>query len=154
MRLKTLMALMLLISIPACALAAPAKVEWKVQSALQLQEAPVDIEMSRNGEWLYVLTDSGHLFIYSSEGIFNGRIEVGKAFDRVTPGPSEETIFLSSRQQKRIESIEVSYTLSIDISGSPFRGPGFPPRPHVAGVHRGHQKYQASWRKTFGPVER
>jgi protein-disulfide isomerase len=127
MRLKTLIALILLIAMPACASAAPAKVDWKIQSALQLQEAPVDIQMSRNGEWFYVLTDSGHLLIYSSEGIFNGRIEVGQAFDQVAAGPTEDTLFLSSRRDKRIETIEVSYTLPIDISGSPFRGPADAP---------------------------
>jgi protein-disulfide isomerase len=123
MRLKTLFIMFLLVvtAIPA-SLGSADKIDWSVKSKLQISENPVDMKLSRDGQWFYLLTGSGNLIVYSYQGEFNGKINVGQGFDRIEPGPLEDEVYLMNRSQKSIQLIEISYQRDIDISDSPFKG--------------------------------
>ncbi len=123
MRLKTLMGLLMTLAIAIPFSTGMADVDWKIKSRLQIDEPPIDMKLSRDGQWFYLLTAPGNLLIYSSQGIFNGKIEVGQGFDHIEAGPTDEEIYLSSRKEKSVQVIEVSYTQDIDTSQSPYKGP-------------------------------
>ena len=123
MRLKTLTSLLLILAAFLPAVSASADNGKNPGSELQLEETPVDMKLSRNGEWLYVLTDSGDLLIYSSRGDFNGKMKVGKQIEQIEAGPSQQVIYLLDRKDKLIRVVDVAYDMSIDISGSPYKGP-------------------------------
>ena len=123
MRLKTLTSLLLILAAFLPAVSASADNGKNPGSELQLEETPVDMKLSRNGEWLYVLTDSGDLLIYSSRGDFNGKMKVGKQIEQIEAGPSQQVIYLLDRKDKLIRVVDVPYNVSIDISGSPYKGP-------------------------------
>lgn len=104
-----------------------ADVDGQVVSRLTLAEPTLDMSLSRDGHWLYLLTASGKLLIYSSRGQFNGKIEVGQGIDQVQAGPTEEQVYLLSSKTKSVQVMEVSYTFKIDTSASPFKGPADAP---------------------------
>jgi len=123
MQLKTLTILFLLIAATIPASTGMADVDGQITSRLALPETPLDMSLSRDGKWLYLLTASGNLLIYASQGNYNGKIEVGKDIDQIEAGPTEEQIYLLSRKEKSIQIVSVSYALNIDTSESPFKGP-------------------------------
>lgn len=123
MRFKTLSILILFISMTMAASAGFADVDGRVLGELTLEVSPLDMSTSRNGRWIYLLTDSGDLLIYSSEVRYNGKIEVGRGFDQIEAGAREDQVYLLNRKEKRIQVFEVSYTFDIDTSQSPYKGP-------------------------------
>jgi protein-disulfide isomerase len=127
MRFKTLLVLILFISVTVAPSAGLADVNGRILAKLTLQVSPLDMSTSKDGRWLYLLTAPGDLMIYSAEGRYNGKIEVGRGFDQVEAGPSENQVYLLNRKEKRLQVVEVSYTFDIDTSQSPFKGPADAP---------------------------
>jgi protein-disulfide isomerase len=127
MRFKTLLVLILFISVTVAPSAGLADVDGRILAKLTLQVSPLDMSTSKDGRWLYLLTAPGDLLIYSAQGRYNGKIEVGRGFDQVEAGPSENQVYLLNRKEKRLQVVEVSYTFDIDTSQSPFKGPADAP---------------------------
>ena len=98
-------------------------VEWNIHKTLKLDTQPLDLAVSQNGNSIFVLTESGKILIYSSDGSLKDKIDVGNHIDQIKLGSGEEWLFLSSRKNKTIEILHVDFIQHIDISGSPFKGP-------------------------------
>ena len=99
-----------------------ALVEWNIHKTLKLDTPPLDVAVSKNGNSIFVLTKSGKILIYSSDGKLKDKIDVGNHIDQIKPGPGEEWLFLSSRKNKTVEILHIDFIQHIDISGSPFQG--------------------------------
>lgn len=99
-----------------------ADVNLEIKSELKFKEPPVDMTFSRDGQWLYLLFQSGDLRVYTYQGEMKGKVDVGTGFDKIEPGPLEDQIYLLSRKDNRIQIIEAIPTRGIDISTSPFKG--------------------------------
>jgi protein-disulfide isomerase len=127
MRLKTQSILILFIAVTMAASTAIADVDGRILANLTLQASPLDMSTSRDGRWLYLLTAPGDLLIYSSDGQYNGKIEVGRGFDQVEAGATEDQVYLLNRKEKRIQVVEVTYTFDIETSRSPYKGPADAP---------------------------
>ena len=83
MRLKVLSILLMVILTTIPASKGVADVDGRFVSRLSLEETPLDMRLSRDGQWLYLLTASGNLLIYSSQGNYNGKIKIGQGFDQI-----------------------------------------------------------------------
>lgn len=103
--------------------ASRATVEWDILSAFKMEEPPVDIAVSLNGQSVYVLTAGGIIYIYWADGNPRGKISVGKSIDGIKVGPREDILFLTSRKNKTVQIINLSFLYKINVSGSPFKGP-------------------------------
>jgi len=114
--------LLAILIVPVLSTQSPAFVEWNIHKTLKLDAQPLDIAVSKNGNSIYVLTKSGTILIYSSDGKLKDKINVGNHVDQIKSGPGEEWLFLSSRKNKTIEILHVDFIQQIDISGSPFKG--------------------------------
>jgi protein-disulfide isomerase len=99
-----------------------AAVYHTVKKRLKLESTPIDIKMSRGGSWLYVLTKEGDLRVYSYQGNFVGKFEVGKSFDQIEPGTTDEEVYLKSKKKKTIQIIDVTFKHAIETNNSPFKG--------------------------------
>jgi len=102
-------------------------VEWNIHKTLKLNTEPLDVAVSMNGNSIFVLTKSGEILIYSPDGKLKDKIDVGNHIDQIKSGPTEEWLFLSSLKNKTIEILHVDFIQHIDISGSPYKGPGNAP---------------------------
>ena len=100
-----------------------ANVEWEVWRTFKLKQEPLDVAVSNNGRWIFVLTENGELIIYSINGMLQGKIPVGNSVDAIKPGPKENILFLSSRKDQTVQIINLHFIQNINVSGSPFKGP-------------------------------
>ncbi len=98
-------------------------VEWTINKTLQLEGAPNDVAVSRDGRQIFVLTDQGEILIYSSAGELEAKIDVGKDVDKIQVGISGDVLILSSRKNKTVQVITLDFIRQINVSGSPFKGP-------------------------------
>jgi hypothetical protein len=119
---KYVVYLLAILIVPVLSTQSPAFVEWNIHKTLKLDVQPLDIAVSKNGNSIFVLTKSGTILIYSSDGKLKDKINVGHHVDQIKSGPGEEWLFLSSRKNKTIEILHVDFIQQIDISGSPFKG--------------------------------
>jgi hypothetical protein len=100
----------------------PATVEWDVAGTLNLQEKPREAAIALNGKWIFVLTDTGEILIYSSGGNLEGTISVGRDVEGIKVGPREDILLLTSAKDKKVQIITLDFIQEINVSGSPFKG--------------------------------
>ena len=100
----------------------PATVEWDVAGTLNLKEKALDAAMSINGKWIFVLTETGEILIYSSAGKLEDTISVGKSVEGIKAGPREDVLLLTSGKAKSVQIITLDFIQQINVSGSPFKG--------------------------------
>jgi hypothetical protein len=127
MKRKYVVCLLAILIVPGLFTQSFAFVEWNIQKTLKLDTQPLDVAVSQNGNTIFVLTESGKILIYSSDGNLKDKIDVGNHVDHIRSGPGEEWLFLSSRKNKTVEILHVDFIQHIDISGSPFKGPANAP---------------------------
>jgi protein-disulfide isomerase len=99
-----------------------ANVELKIKSELTFDKPPIDMTVSKDGRWLYLLFENGQIQMYTHQGQMKGMVDVGPGFDAIEPGPLQDELYLLSRANHRIQIIEVTPTMGIDVSSSPFKG--------------------------------
>jgi predicted DsbA family dithiol-disulfide isomerase len=111
----------------AIAVSSFASIEWVERLTFEAEGKPIDIVVSYNGRWIYLLTDQGDILIYSADGKMHDKIHVGKSINSISVGPWEEMLFLSDGEEKKVKIISLDFVREIDISGSPFKGPEHAP---------------------------
>lgn len=100
-----------------------AEVEGDIQRTLKLQEAPVDVAISLNGKWIFVLTQTGGVQVYTPDGRLEGQLTVGRQVDGIRVGPREDLLLLTSKADKTVQVLALDFIQPINVSGSPFNGP-------------------------------
>ncbi len=118
--LCSILAASFLMSLPV--IPAHAETEISIRKTIQLENAPVDMVASRNGRYIFVLTDNGEIQIYTASGILDDTIQVGKGVVQVIPGAREDMLFLRNRADKTIRMITFDSVKNIKIEGAPFTG--------------------------------
>ena len=99
-----------------------AKTDWQVRQKLQLEQTPIDMLVSSNNKWIYILTSDGQIVIYSTRGQLKDTIDVGPQVDQIKAGPREDMLFLLSRESKSVQIITIDFTEEITTRGSPIKG--------------------------------
>jgi len=99
-----------------------AKTDWQVRQKFQLDQAPIDMLVSSDNKWIYILTSDGQIVIYSARGQLKDTINVGPDIDQIKAGPREDMLFLLSRASKTVQMITVDFTEEISTLGSPVKG--------------------------------
>ena len=105
-----------------CPLKVYAEADFRVQKTINMEKTPLDVAVSERSLTLYVLTTGGIVYVYNSNGILKGQIEVGKHIDGIAPGPSEDYLILISKEKKTVQKILIEFMYNINIEGSPFKG--------------------------------
>lgn len=100
-----------------------AEVEWQISRNLQLPAAPVDVTTSADGQKIFVLLDKGEVRIYDADGRQYDSIRLGPDADRIAVSPDGQLLLVSDSRGKQIKMVSLDFIKSIDIAGSPFRGP-------------------------------
>jgi protein-disulfide isomerase len=101
--------------------------EWRTFQTFQPESAPLDMALSAKGKWLYVLAESGVIYVYSPSGTLKDTISVEPEVDRIEAGMRDDLLYLSSRNGRSIRLIQVDIVLDIPTAGAPFKGPADAP---------------------------
>jgi protein-disulfide isomerase len=100
----------------------PAEVQHTTKNEITLKTTPLDIAISRDGQWVYMLLKGGTLQVYTYDGKLKGAVDVGDTYDHIEAGPIEDEIYLLGTHNKTVRIIELLPEQKIDISGSPYKG--------------------------------
>ncbi|MFO7666160.1 MAG: thioredoxin domain-containing protein [Desulfobacterales bacterium] len=100
-----------------------AALEWSILSRLKIDASPVDVAVSLNEKWVFVLNDRGEVLVFSRDGGFKEKIQVGRHIDQIKVGPRDNILYLNSRKNKTVEIIEFDFIQNINTAYSPFKGP-------------------------------
>jgi hypothetical protein len=122
MRIVITPLLFILLTVLSMSLPAFAAVEISGQKTLELEGSPLDMAVSLNGKWIFVLTDQQKILIFSSDGTLNDEIPVDARIDGIQVGGMEDIIYLTSRSEKKIQVIRLDFIHKINVLGSSFKG--------------------------------
>lgn len=111
--------LALLLAPAAPALAAA---EWEVIRSLNTGSRPLDVAVSADGRSVFVLTEDGALSVYTPDGALTDRFQLGKDAERIAVAPDGERVYVTARQGKRVDVVQIDYVRDILIAGAPFKG--------------------------------
>jgi len=98
-----------------------ASVEWGLERTLQMDQSPLDVAVSPDGKYIFVLTESG-IFVYSQDGKLEDKIDVGYPVDQMKIGPGGKRLFITSRKNKTVQAVTIDFIVDINVSGSPYKG--------------------------------
>ncbi len=102
---------------------AGARVYSTVNKTTPLPASPVDIAMSQDGEWTFVLMKGGRLAIHGKDGKLNDTVMVDPAASSIALSVTGDRVMVASGAGKKMQEILIDFVRKIDISGSPFLGP-------------------------------
>ena len=111
-------AILLLLSAPAMA-----TVDFETSRPLTLSAPPLDVAMSADGQWTYVLMAGGRVEIFNEHGNLDDVINVDSSMDKLSLNATGERLIVASSTTKKMEAVGVSFIQDIDTNGAPFLGP-------------------------------
>lgn len=97
-------------------------VDWRLTPAIDIGQTPKDAVVSISGKWIYVLTKTGDILIYSRDGQLEDTIHVGKEISFITPGPTDNQLLVISGSGKTVSMLSMEFVREIDIAGAPALG--------------------------------
>jgi hypothetical protein len=119
-----LMALVLFVC-PAWALADSFSIQN--QSEIKLTDEALDMAVSSDGRWTFVLTKSGDVAVYGAAGDLIQLLKVGKGFDNIEYSPAGNRLILGGSGKQELSVLTLSMLYDLDYRGSPFKGPANAP---------------------------
>ena len=118
--------LLLLVASPLFANTAATKgsgsVEASVRASWNLDAKPLDIVHTLDNKKVFILGDDNRVHVYSAEGVKLGTIPVDKGVAGIDIAPRGEMLYLIDQDKNTFSSLTVSFTTTIDVTGSPFLG--------------------------------
>lgn len=99
-----------------------AALEWEILKSLNTGARPVDVAVSADGKSVFVLTDDGVVSIYTGDGALTEKITVGSQAERIAVAPEGDRLYVTQRQGRRVDVIQLDYVRQINLTGAPFKG--------------------------------
>ena len=93
------------------------------QGEMALSGEALDMAVSNDGRWTFILTKNGEVEIYDISGDRVQVLKVEKGFDNIEYNPAGNRLMLSAWGKKEVKVLTLSMIYEIDYEGSPFRGP-------------------------------
>jgi DNA-binding beta-propeller fold protein YncE len=99
-----------------------ATIEWEIIKRIDTGARPLDVAVSADGKSVFVLSDDGVLSIYTSDGALTEKINVGTQAERIAVAPDGGRLYVTHRQGKRVDVVQLDYVRDINTSGAPSKG--------------------------------
>jgi protein-disulfide isomerase len=94
-----------------------------VKTTTIMPAEPVDIAMSQDGEWTFVLLKGGRLAIYGKDGSLNDTVMVDKHASRIALSVTGDRMMVASGANRKVQEVLIDFVRKINIKGSPYLGP-------------------------------
>ncbi len=98
------------------------KVGWKIDRTLKFAQPIKGMAASRDGRWVFVLTTSGRVAVYTADGILSDTLSLGDHIDRIAAGPGEDQLLVYSSKDHGVKMISLEFRHPLPIGLSPVRG--------------------------------
>lgn len=96
------------------------------EGTVELNETPIDIAVSSDGLWSFVLTAQGNIHILAANGAPLQQLSGAAGFDRIEFTGGNRLILTSSKTNK-LKIIVLGQVHELNNAGSPFKGPANAP---------------------------
>lgn len=100
-----------------------AGVEWTLKKQLAVDAAPLDVALSADGRWMFVLAPGEVLIYTTADDKIVNRIPVDKAFDKLSYSAADNTLLVASRSGKAVKLIQLESVYKFSLDGLAFKGP-------------------------------
>lgn len=104
-----------------------AGLDWGIYQELDPEAPPVDVAVSRTGKWIFILTDTGEVKIFSTNGTLRETFNAGPETDGIEAGVRDDLLYISSRKTGKVRLVVLDFILDIDTADSPSKGPADAP---------------------------
>lgn len=104
-----------------------AEVDLEVLGNMALDATPVDVAVSEDGRWIYVLTTEARLHIYSHKGELKGSVAVPAGSQRIASGPGDDILFVTNTDNRTVQAVRVNLQHAFTSEQSPTKGPAEAP---------------------------
>jgi len=109
------------------ALPSIAEVRSNVLRTIEVSNTPIDIEVSLNGQRIYVLNDQGALLIYDMNGELLESMKVGREVTQLKVSARDDLLYLLNPKAKTVQVLDLTFIYKINTKGSPIKGPADAP---------------------------
>ena len=97
------------------------------QKEMSLSGEALDLAVSTDGRWTFVLTKNAEVAVYGISGNLVQVMKVDKGFDRMEYSPAGNKLLLSSSGKQKLKILTLSMLYELDYKGSPIKGPADAP---------------------------
>ena len=106
---------------------ASAELEWTFRKQVPLTTAPLDNDVSADGQLLFMLS-AGEIAVYSlTQNKTINTIPIDPDYDRISVSPKGNSLIVTSSAGKSMKIIDLEFIFQIDKSGLPLKGPADAP---------------------------
>ena len=112
------------LSLAALLLPLPARgdVDTSTLRTLKTDGKPLDIELSADGERVFVLVDGGKVLIYSSSGVLEATLNLEGPADDIALSPKGDVLYAGSKAAASVQVVRMEFVQTIGYEGSPTKG--------------------------------
>ncbi|MFC1857085.1 hypothetical protein ACFL9U_03545 [Thermodesulfobacteriota bacterium] len=104
-----------------------ANVDWQLGKEINLNVRPLDIAVSADGKFIFILTP-GEILVYShDEEKVTDRLKIDKKFNKIAYTEKNNTVVLADTSANTIKMYRFDIVHDIEISQLPFKGPAAAP---------------------------
>jgi len=94
---------------------------------LTLDQPPLDMAISSDGQLTFVLSGRDRVLVYSPDGTLIDTIALASSADGIDISPDGSMLFLRSSERKAIEIVALDFSVDLRIDRSPVKGPADAP---------------------------
>jgi len=106
---------------------AQAEVEKGASKILKLDAKPIDMAVSADGKYTFILAAGGKILILDNAGELKDTLQVSESVVSIGTSPGGDFLLLADSKADTLELLKISFVVDIDISGLPFKGPADAP---------------------------
>jgi len=104
-----------------------AEVEKGASKIFKLETKPIDMAVSADGKYTFILAEGGKVLIFDSSGALKDTLKVSDSVVSIGTSPSGDFLLLADSKANTLEFLKISFVVDIDVSGLPFKGPAGAP---------------------------
>jgi protein-disulfide isomerase len=104
-----------------------AEVDLEILRNIAVDGTPLDVVLSEDGRWIYVLTDAARLLVYSHEGTLQGTAAVPSGSQRMAGSPEEDVLLVTNKDDRTVRAIRLNLQHEFTSAQSPTKGPADAP---------------------------
>jgi hypothetical protein len=97
--------------------------DWQSLRSFPLEGEALDVAISPDGLWIYVLTRDGKVLVYNQAGILKNRLDIGEGASAIAAGPEEGSLYVARSSSQQISVLAVALQYDFDLERSPAKGP-------------------------------
>lgn len=102
---------------------AQAEVEKGASRTIKLEAKPIDMTVSGDGKYTFILAEGGKVLIFDQSGALKDTLKVSDSVMSIGTSPSGDFLMLADSKANTVEMLKISFVVDIDITGLPFKGP-------------------------------